>query len=142
MRVTCHRDDADHAAAAGHLVVTEDAEAIYFYEAPDDEIIEAMTNAPQKIIIDLDDCTAETDFASWAAGFFAHKARHSRRTRAGFDRAVARGYSPQRFIPAKTELFVLALLEMGLSMKGISRKVGIDVKTVRRVRDDRRKNEK
>jgi DNA invertase Pin-like site-specific DNA recombinase len=140
MKVTCHRDDREHAADAGHLVVTGDPDAIFFHETPDDETIENLVeHSTLPVIIHLDGCTAAMDFETWASGFFAHRARHIRRTKAGVHRAMVKGYSPKRYIPAKTEYFVRSLLEMSIPMKTIARKTNLDVKTVRRVRDDMEK---
>lgn len=137
MRVTCHRDDVAHATAAGHLVVSVDPEAIYFHEAPDDETLAAMLeHATLPVIVEIEGCTADMDFRSWATGWLAREAARRRRISVGLRRAMEKGYTPKRKIPPRTEAFARSLLEMDLPMAVVARKAGINHKTVRRIKRD------
>lgn len=137
MRVTCHHDDRAHAEAAGHLVVTHDPEAMYFHEAPDDETVEALAeHAKLPIIVEIDGCSADLDFRSWAAGWLARHAAHRRKVAAGVRRAIEKGYSPKRTLPPRTEAFARSLIEMGLPLAVVARKAKINWKTARRIKMD------
>jgi DNA invertase Pin-like site-specific DNA recombinase len=137
MRVTCHPDDRAHAEAAGHLVVTEDAEAVFFHEAPDDETLESMVeHAKVPIIIEIDGCTADTDFPSWARGWFARRNQHRRKISAGVRRAMDAGYRPKRRLAPRTEAFVRSLIDLGLPNSVIARKAHCNSKTVKKIREE------